>query len=101
MPKGCKPFINWTLRLTPGKTYKVSVAIKRTTPEGGGVSMSMSTDICTGPWLGATKTPKLNAWQVFEGEIYVTVAQAYNWAVQFHPSLTGDVYYDSFNVVEK
>ena len=62
--------------------------------------MSMSTDICTAPFLGATREPRLNEWEVFTSEFAVDVLESYNWMVAFQPSATGDVYYDAFRVVE-
>jgi hypothetical protein len=68
-------------------------------PEGGGFSMSMASDICAAPWLGNTKTPKLNEWEVFTGEFKSINASPY-WQAVFHSSPTGDVYYDALEIEE-
>lgn len=99
VPKGGPAHITWNVWLPPNKKYKVSIAIKRTVPEGGGFSMSMASDICAAPWLGNTKAPKLNEWEIFEGEFKSINASPY-WQAVFHASPFGDVYYDALEIKE-
>ncbi len=99
VPKGGKAHITWNVWLPPNKKYKISVAIKRATPEDGGFSMSMASDIQAAPWLGSTKTPKLNEWEVFAGE-FTTINAAPYWQAVFHSGKNGDVYYDALKIEE-
>ncbi len=99
VPKGGRTHITWNAWLPPNKKYKVRIAIKRTTPEAGGFSMSMAGDICSAPWLGNTKTPRLNEWELFEGE-FRTLDASPHWQVCFHNSPTGDVCYDALDIEE-
>jgi hypothetical protein len=100
VPKGAKlAHITWNAWLVPNKQYKIRVAIKRTTPEGGGFAMSQAGDVCQSPWLGNTKTPKLNEWELFEGT-FKTIDIASNWQVSFNGSATGDIYYDALDIEE-
>ena len=59
----------------------------------------MASDIQAAPWLGNTKTPKLNEWEVFAGE-FTTINAAPHWQAVFHGSKTGDVYYDALKIEE-